>query len=665
MITPKVAMFFNKYLLIGIIVLLPVIASGQSENLSETIISVAEELAADDSNPEAAASYIEKLNDLAENPVKLNSSDQYEISRLFFLSDFQVKVLLDYTHSSGRIVSFYELVNIPGFDKETVEMMIPYITLDSRMTTASDSAGWRNTFMINISRRSTDQDSISPGSAWKMLTKYKFTAGSFSGGITTEKDPGEKFLGNRPPVPDFLSAHILYTGNGPVRRVIIGDYSARFGLGTNINSGIRAGLSITSPGYMSARDEIKAYTSTDENNFFRGVAAELSFKNLGVSLFYSRNYSDATLGSLSDTSEKYVENFYLAGIHNTPSTLQKKDAIYEVVYGINLSCNFKNSRIGFTWSGNRFSLPLRPDKSDPADIFKFEGNENNIYTFSYNGLIKRILLYSEFSLNELRKYAFLQGLSFRPSDRLTINFLFTDYYGGFISFHGKGPGSASTTGNERNMLANFTFEAAKHLFISGGCEIQHFTWLKYRCSSPTWGLRQELRCRFLPTEKITFDASFNYRFSMVDNTETSGIPKPKEISTNSYKFSVRYAISENLILGTRIEYKIAGPSGSKGVLSLMDLNYRFRQLPFTLWLRYCLFNTDSWDSRFYVYENDLLYSFGIPALSGIGSRSYIMVKYEFPKFAELRLKFGFTSIAETSNYYQNRSEIKIQFRTWF
>ena len=64
------------------------------------------------------------------------------------------------------------------------------------------------------------------------------------------------------------------------RKVILGDYSARFGQGTNINTGISTGLSLTSQGYMSATNEIKPYTSTDENNFFRGIATVLSIKNM-------------------------------------------------------------------------------------------------------------------------------------------------------------------------------------------------------------------------------------------------------------------------------------------------------------------------------------------------------------------------------------------------
>jgi hypothetical protein len=651
-----------KYLVILFSVSFPTWSFSQETNLSNVIINIAEELAADDSDPEAAASYIERLYELSENPVKLNSSGEDEISRLFFLSDFQVKALADYAHSSGRIISVFELVNIPGFDKETVEMMIPFITLDNKVNMNSDSVRWRNTSITNLSVKSGNADTTSLGSPWKMLTKYKFKAGGFSGGFTVEKDPGEKLFTGKPPLPDFLSAHLAFNGSGLIRKLIVGDYSARFGQGTNINTGIRTGLSLTSPGYMSASDEIRPYTSTDENNFFRGVAAEFSIKNLGLSLFYSKNYSDATLGSSSGSSKDYIENFYMSGIHNTSTLLLKKDAISELVYGINLSYNFNNVRIGLVWSEDRFSLPVNPTGNDPENIFAFEGDRNNLYTIYYNSLIKRILLYGEFSTNEYKKYAFVQGLSFRPSDRLTLNFLFRNYNSGYISFHGRGPGSGSATGNEQGILGNFIFEAAKHLFISGGCDIQHFPWLKYRCSAPSWGMKQEIKVRFLPAEKLTIDASYNYRFSMADNPETNGIPEQNQIITKSIKCSVRYSLYDNLTLGTRIDYKIVDPSGSRGMLFLEDINYRFRQVPVTLWFRYCIFNTDDWDSRLYTYENDLLYSFSIPALYGKGSRVYLMTGWKISNKTELRFKYSISSKAGNQGGIKDTEEFRIQVK---
>jgi hypothetical protein len=651
----------TNLLVLLISILSPSLVSSQSGKLSENIISIAEELAADDSDPEAAATFAERLYELSENPVKLNSTTEEEISRLFFLSDFQVKALADYAHSSGRIISIFELVNIPGFDKETVEMMNPFIDLSIKETSSSDTVRWRNTSITNLSVRKGN-DTTYIGSPYKILSKYKFTAGSFSGGLTIEKDPGEKLLNGNPSLPDFLSANLSYRGNGMIRKLIVGDYSARFGQGTNLNTGIRTGLSLTAQGYMSATNEIKPYTSTDENNFFRGMAAEFSLKSLNVSILYSTDKKDGTLGSLSGSSKDYIENFYTAGIHNTSSLLQKKDAFTETTYGINLSYNFNNIRLGLTWTEERFSLPVIPEENDPANIFDFAGKRKNIYTFSYTGFIKKILTYGEISTNEFNKYAIIQGLSLKPSDRLTINLLLRDYNPGFMSFHGKGPGSSSKSGNEKGILGNFSFEAAKHLFISSGCDVEYFPWIKYRCSSPSLAMKQEIRVRFLPTERLAFDGSYNYRFSMFDEAESPGIPQQEQLITKSFKGAFRYSPKDNLTLGTRIDYKIADPSGSRGMLLLEDINYKFRSIPFTIWMRYCIFDTDDFDSRLYTWENDLLYSFSIPALFGKGSRTYFMTEWKIKDKVVLRIKYAISSKNGILPESKDTEELRIQLK---
>lgn len=654
-----------KTILILFLSLIPLLSFSQDSKLSDIIISIAEDLAADDSDPEAVTIFIERLNELAENPVSINSSGESEISRLFFLSDFQVKALVDYAHASGRIVSVYELANIPGFDRETVDIMTPFITLDYKVKINSDSVRFRNTSITNFSVKTGLKDTSTRAFPWKILTKYRFTSSGFSGGFTAEKDPGEKFLADNSSLPDFLSAYLAFTGNGSIRKVVIGDYSLRFGLGSNMNSGIRTGLSLSSPGYMSARDELKPYTSTDENKFFRGIATELSYKNAGLILFFSKNNLDATLGSSSGDSKDNIENLYLTGVHNTPSLLSKKDAVSDLVYGINLSYNFNKIRLGFNWSADRFSLPFKQDASDPSTVFNFEGKINNLYSVTCNALIKRILIYSEFSINAQNKHAFINGITFRPSDRLTISLFNRNYNTGYVSLHGNRSGNSTTGSGESNITGSFNFEAARHLFISGGCEMKEFKWLKYRCSAPTWGIRQELRAKYLPAEKLTLEASWNYRYSMIDNIEQTGIPEQESIVTEYLKTSVRYSVFDYLTFGTRIDYKRVKSSGSKGMLLAQDINYRFRKIPVTIWARYCLFNTDDWDSRLYLYENDLLNSFSIPSLSGEGSRSYIMVKWEINDSAEIRLKYAITSVSTGSTDYENRNELKFQFKIFF
>ena len=645
--------------------LIPSLVFSQNENITELISNIAEEMAADETDAEAISLLVEQLQELSMNPVKINSSDESEISRLFFLSDFQIKSIADYVKSSGNILSVYEITGIPGFDRQTAERMIPFISYSAGIYDNNDSIIRRNTLLTNLLIKPGERDTASQGSQLRLLTKYRFTAGRFAAGFTAEKDPGEKILTGSPPLPDFLSAYLSYTGKGIIRELIAGDYSARFGQGININTGIRTNLSLTASGYMPGRDEIRPYTSTDENNLFRGVAAEFSLKKLSLSMFCSQNKIDATLGISADSMDYFVENLYISGLHNTQSLISKKDALVLTAYGVNLVYNLKSLRLGALWAENRFNLPFRKDSGKPEELYEFEGKKNQIYSVYYNSQIRRILLSGELSFNDDINFAIVQGVYLRPSDRLTVNFLYRYYSPGFTTFTGKGPGSGTTTNNENGILGNFTFEAAKHLFISAGCDISNFPWLKYRCSFPSMAKREEIKLKYLPSENLTFDLSFYMRSSMLDDQNENGIAAIERTRNRTFKGLIKYSPDENLTFTSRVDYKIADPSGSKGVLLSQDIIYQFGQIPVTVWFRYCIFNTEDWDSRLYIYENDLLQSFSIPALSGKGERSYLMVKWDISDTAELRIKYGITSLTGDGVIRENKDELKLQFRIRF
>ncbi len=632
----------------------------QEEILSEEIISVVEELAGNDPDPSSVETFIGRLTDLSESPVKINTRDETEISRLFFLSEFQIKSISDYIATSGPVKSVYELTNLPGFDREIVQMMIPFMTLDEQKPAVPGSIFMRHLLLNNFSLKSSDRDSINSGAPWKLLSKYKFTASSISGGVTIEKDAGEKFLTGNPKVPDFLSAHLSYTGNGIVRKIIAGDFGIRFGMGTCLNTGIRTGISLTAPGYMSGKNEIREYTSADENNFFRGIGAEFAFKKLGVIAFISDNLTDATTGSAENASEDYIENFYTAGLHNSPSLIKKKDNVGEVNYGAGITYNLKNTRIGFAWTETRFSLPVGNFSDESREPYEFYGDINSIYTATYKTLVKKVLAYGEFSANPSGGRAIVQGVSLRPSDRLTLNFLYRNYSAGFTGFHGRAPGTGTYTRNERGIIGNFTLEAAKHLFLSAGYDFHQYPWIRYRTSFPSSGKTGEIRLKYNPVENLNIEISYNRKESVTDNSEERSIPGGERLVAETYKGLIKYGITEDFSISLRLYYKLINPSGSKGTLLAQDVNYRFPTLPVSLWIRYSVFRTGDWDSRLYVYENDLLYSFSIPALAGTGSRSYIMAKWEISDNYEMRIKYGISTKSAGLISPDDIEEIRVQ-----
>ncbi len=654
----------SVFFLLHALLLLMVKDSYSQENLSESIVSLAEEQARDEADQEAVSEYIERLHELNEDPVALDSADESSLARLFFLTGFQIRALADYIHSTGKILSVYEIANIPGFNRELADMIAPFIRLESTVARTEISKARGHTLLANfIAKHRQAEQQAGPGH--KILLKYKYTCRGVMAGLIAEKDNGERYLSGYPLQPDFVSAHLAWNGQGIIRKLIIGDYSAKFGMGSAINTGLRTGLSLTSPGSLSGIDEIRPYTSTNENNFFRGSAAMLRYKKLALSLFYSANKIDASIKPAEGNQSCCIESFYTSGIHNNITSLAKKDVVTEFSRGAAFSLNFENVTLGLVWITTGFSLPVRKTFKDPADLYDFEGLFSHTGAVYYRASLGRSLLSGEFSSDNRGRFGLVQGISMRPSDRFSLNLLYRNYDPGFSPFHGLGPFSTSSGGNINGIYANFTFEAARHLFLSAGYDMRNYPWLRYRCSAPSRGAVSELRLKYLPSQALTAEAIYGYRKSVADIPGSTGIKKQRESTARSLKGSLKYSPAENLTLISRIGFIKAEPSGSRGMFLMQDVNWKFIRIPVSIWLRYCIFNTDDWESRLYVYENDLLHSFSIPALSGKGKRAYLMLAWKFPEHGDIRIKYAVTEFEQAKSDVKPSGEIKIQCRLLF
>jgi hypothetical protein len=634
---------------------------GQTADLPDIIITTAEYLAADETDPETATIFIERLLELAENKVKINSANESELSRLFFLTEFQVRVLIDYIMTNGSIATPYEIAYIPGFDTSLAMMMEPFIAFDKVELTGNAPVYVNQSLMSNAIYKK-GSDTLRPVlSAIKLLTKYKIEAGRFSAGLTVEKDGGEQSFINTRKVPDFLSAYCIYEGTGIIRNIIIGDFSVRFGQGTNIYSGIGSLSSLASSDFMTGKNEIRQYSSTDENNYFRGIATSLNLGFADLFIYYSRNLIDASLNYSEDSVAASINNFYRTGLHSTPSSLSKKDVITEISYGTNLSFNLKNFRGGITWSENRYSLPVISGSDEPKDINSFTGKSNSLLSADYKWLYKNFIMYGEYSSNTGNGYAYLQGIKLKPDNRLTINILFRHFDKKFVSFHGiSSVGSGSN--NETGLRANIIYEAAKNLFLSGGADFDWHHWLKYRCDAPSYGKKYEIKVAYYPSDGFSIEAYYNLNSYMLNEESDNHINKPVVRNNRSLKTIIKYSPGPQINLGTRMEYKALSMRGEQGMILSQDFNYTFNRVPLRLWLRWSLFDTDSYDSRIYIYENDLVNSFNIPALFDRGTRSYIMLAWKIKTGSELRFKYGITTTNMASGIVTDREEFKFQLR---
>ena len=166
----------------------------------------------------------------------------------------------------------------------------------------------------------------------------------------------------------------MYQGRGFVKRIIIGDYSSASVRVLCFNSGSWQGSWLSSPSFMTGRNALTQYSSSEENNFFRGVSCLVGSTARGASIFASSNRIDARLLFDGDSNAVAVTNLVKGGIHDTPSAREAHNSLTKSVAGLHLSWGTDKIRAGVTSAFTWFSLDFQPDTMKPENITAFNGN---------------------------------------------------------------------------------------------------------------------------------------------------------------------------------------------------------------------------------------------------------------------------------------------------
>ncbi|MFN0157897.1 MAG: hypothetical protein ACKVRP_07480 [Bacteroidota bacterium] len=93
-----------------------------------------------------------------------------------------------------------------------------------------------------------------------------------------------------------------------------------------------------------------------------------------------------------------------------------------------------------------------------------------------------------------------------------------------------------------------------------------------------------------------------------------------------------------------------------GYLLFQELRYRTSE-SLTLEFRMVFFETDSYDSRLYEFENDLRGVFSNPALYGSGRRWYVLARYKVNHVLALSMKYAETQRDGVTSISSGPSEI--------
>jgi hypothetical protein len=619
--------------------------------LEQVIESIAESEESDIDN----SSVLDDLTTSAEHQININMASEEELEQLGILDFRQIQNIINYRNRYGFFVSNSELAVVEGFTPEIVKSLTPFITL----LLPADSTGYspkriyqRAMFRVKTafpqargySSVSESKGSVYPGLPLSFYTRYHLEIpGKFEFGLISDHDAGEQFFkGINKLGFDYYSTFISFKSRGFIRQVTIGDFLLRVGQGVNFGAGGGLGKSVNAMGIMKSGQFVRPYTSTDENQFFRGVSTTMGRGPVKMMLFYSNKNRDANLLTDQMTGDNYFSSLQTSGYHRTLSETEDKKSVNEQLAGGYGELKLNRFRIGALFAWQQFGLPM----STGTSLYKaksFSGRENINIGIDYQLALAHIQLFGEAGRSKSGKVGGVQGIVWHLHPQISWSAYFRCFDPGFHSFYGSSLAEGSGNHNETGLFTGLMVNPLPKVRISGYVDIYHFPWITYSTVAPSSGIDYLAQLDILLSRKLSFYLKGKYESKPQKITISKGVATDYDEMTTKLRLHAEYIVSDKLTLRTRFEYTgyAFNQLHEKGYLVFQDFIYA----PFNrykMWVRYAYFNTDGYNSRIYTFENDLLYSFSIPEFHGRGHRLYLNLKWSPSSRVTAYLKGGYT-----------------------
>jgi DNA uptake protein ComE-like DNA-binding protein len=617
----------------------------------------------------------EQLHQLKEHKINLNKADDQELKKLFFLRNEQTLAITNHLKKFGPLLSVYELQVIDALDPETIKLLIPFISLREeiqlpfRLTDLIHDGEQEFTNLVErdypegkgykTAKNATNSYSQRyNGTPYRFVTRYRYRyKNRINLGLNAENDAGEPFFAyNNKKGFDFYSGHFFYQGNGLVKTVAIGDFQASFGQYLTMGTGLVFGKSAATLSTKRFNTGLRPYRSVNENSFLRGAAIALSKGRWEITPFYSRQRSDAGIVA-PDSSEtemaETVSSFYSSGYHRTFAENDKRKTFVFNTAGMHLQYRQRGLRLGITGIRMWSDKPLDP-KTDPYNLFYEMGRTFSRIGFNHDYSVRNVNFYGEVTVshssgNRSLGFATINGLIASFGKQFDLNLFYRNYSRDFITFQTNAIGENATNRNEKGFYWGAIFKPSKKVNFSAYLDLFRFDWLRYKAESPSSGNEYLAEISYQPNKKtflycrLRSETKAKNIYGYTENRQ--GV-----FSKRNLRFHADYQASDLVSMKTRMEVcdytSQTGGTTQKGTLFFQDVNVKIPDISSTVSGRIVLFNVEDYDCRIYAFENDVLYSFSVPAFQNNGVRIYAMLHQRINRNLDFWIRGAIT-------YYSN------------
>lgn len=526
------------------------------------------------------------------------------------------------------------------------------------------------------------------GSPQKLQFKYTYNfRNKIRAGFTLEKDAGEMFYTDKVSDTiqkllgsqyhrgfDFAGFHLYAKDLGIVKAAALGDYQLAFGQGLTMWSGMSFGKAGTGSSVMKQGRGLTAKASASEYGYMRGAAVTLGKGPFSGTIFYSNRLVDANI-SVADTLEneaELVSSLQETGYHRTIGELQDRYAIRQQVAGGHLAYAIAHFEVGYTLHHTWLSVPLEL-KPSHYNQFYFQGSQLTDQGVDFKYVKGKYAVFGEMAMSynhgtevpepvegptqtqvgasSLRQaqgpaFAGLAGITVKPAGYLNFTVMYRDYGNVYQNLYSTAFGEGSRNQGQRGIYLGVEAAPAPYWNLLAYVDQFQFTWLTSQVNAPSRGHDYYLRVSHSFNRNTNTYLQFRSKTKMKNSTDGQVFTHyPIFYTKNSVRFNINYKIGRDFTAGNKAEYahyRNDDGSNEHGYFLCQDIAYKPEEKPYSLTFRYALFDAKDYNTRIYAYENDVLYSFSVPALYGKGMRVYLLGKVKLFNALTLYARIGRT-----------------------
>ena len=614
-----------------------------------------------ESNSYQLENLIESLDELKENPLPINIATKEQLERFPFLSDQLIENILYYIYKHGPMLSDKELMLVKDMDQQIARCLKLFITFQ-QPDKEENKPTLKNILKYGKQELSTRVDipvytkvgylkeNGYLGSSFYNNLRYSFRySDKVYWGLTAEKDAGEPFFNKENKKGyDYYSPYLLIKNMGRLKTLALGNYRLNYGYGLVMNTDFSMGKTTMISTLGNKATGIKKHSSTDEYNYFQGIAGSIFITNrLSADAFYSYRTMDGIVDN------QFITSIKEDGYHRVVKDFEKKNTFSNQLIGSNLHYNGKSFELGLTSVYNVFNKMLNPTERAYNQFYP-RGKDFFNTGLNYKVFWKQFTLLGETAIDKNGKLATINMLRYLPKGDFQLILMNRFYDVAYQGIYAKSIGEGSSVQNESGFYIGLETSLLRHFKLMTYGDFFYFPWKKYQLSkNGTHGFDGVIQLSYSPSYELDMFIKYRYKNKHKDITSEGGKKTTLPYIQQKGRYQLNYSPINELMLKTTVDMvynTFQQEKASKGILVGESIGYKFRKLPIQLDGSVAWFHTDDHASRISMYEKSLLYTFHVPSFYGKGERYALNVRYTWKDLLVLQAKYAYT-------HYRDRETI--------